>query len=133
MAEEEKRDRGFKVTDRRISLDEVEQEVEEKQPLKEEKPQKDQQKGTASKEEKLPPISFSQFIMSLATNALIFMGATPHPETGETMTDLASARQTIDILGMLREKTRGNLTPEEEKFFDNLLAQLRLTFVQKGK
>jgi hypothetical protein len=116
-------------------LDEVEQEVEEKQPLKEEKPQKDQHRESAPKEKdgNLPPISFSQFIMSLATNALIFMGATPHPETGETMTDLASARQTIDILGMLREKTKGNLTAEEEKFFDNLLAQLRLTFVQRGK
>lgn len=127
MAEEEKKDRGFKVTDRRMSFDESEKATEEKEP------QAEQKKESAADREPLPPVSFSQFVMSLATNALIFMGAAPHPETGQTMTDLDSARQTIDILGMLREKTKGNLTAEEEKFFDNILAQLRLAFVQKGK
>lgn len=126
MGEEEKKDRGFKITDRRLSFNENEE-------MSKEKPHVEQKREFSSKQDTLPPISFSQFIMSLATNAFIFMGITPHPETGETITDLVSAHQTIDILGMLREKTKGNLTEEEEKFFDNILAQLRLTFVQKGK
>jgi hypothetical protein len=58
------------------------------------------------------------------------MGAAPHPDTGKHEADPVSARETIDLLGMLREKTRGNLTDEETKFFDALLYDLRVRFVE---
>ncbi len=83
-------------------------------------------------EPKAGPIDFYTFVLSLGSSAFIHLGEAPHPETGAPMApDLLLAQQTIDILAMLREKTKGNLTPEEDKFMENLLTDLRLRFVQK--
>ncbi len=79
------------------------------------------------------PIEFNTLVLGLASTALIHLGETPHPETQQTEANLVLARQSMDLLGVLREKTRGNLTPAEEKFFDSLLADLRLRFVQASK
>ena len=78
-----------------------------------------------------PQIDFVTFVMSLASSAFVHMGDAPHPETGETREQLVFAKQTIDILGMLEAKTKGNLSAEEEKFLENLLADLRIRYVQK--
>jgi hypothetical protein len=79
-------------------------------------------------------IDFYTFIFSLGSSAFIHLGDAPHPETGQQVApDLALAQQTIDLLAMLKEKTRGNLTAEEEKFLDTLLLDLRLRFVEKSK
>lgn len=79
------------------------------------------------------PIDFYTFVLSLGSSAFVHMGDAPHPETGERMTpNLQVAHQTIDILAMLQEKTRGNLTPQEEKFLENLLTDLRLRYVAKA-
>jgi hypothetical protein len=79
------------------------------------------------------PIDFYTFVLSLGSSALIHLGDAPHPETGEPQQpNLPVAHQTIDILAMLREKTRGNLTPAEEKFMENLLTDLRLRYVTKA-
>ena len=64
---------------------------------------------------------------------LIHLGDAPHPESGEVKIDLGLAKQTIDILGMLEEKTRGNLTADEARFLEGLLADLRLRYVGKQK
>jgi hypothetical protein len=78
-------------------------------------------------------ISFSTFIVSLGTAVLIHLGGAPNPETGQTAKDLPLARQNLDLLSMLRLKTQGNLTAEEEKLFDGLLTDLRLRFVEASK
>ncbi len=83
----------------------------------------------AEADEAAPPLDFTTFVLSLGSTALIQMGAAPNPETSETKKELALARQTIDLLGMLRERTQGNLTEEEAKFFDALLYDLRVRFV----
>jgi len=75
------------------------------------------------------PIDFTSFLMGLASTAFIHLGEAPHPETGQREQDLVLARQSLDLLSMLREKTRGNLSAEEERFFDGLLTDLRLRFV----
>lgn len=75
------------------------------------------------------PINFTAFVLGLASTALIHMGATPHPDTGSIQRDEALARQSLDLLAMLKEKTRGNLTPDEERLFSTLLTDLRLKFV----
>lgn len=83
-------------------------------------------------EEKKAGIDFYTFVLSLGSSAFVHLGDAPHPETGElAKANLVLAQQTIDIIAMLREKTKGNLTPEEEKFVDNLLTDLRLRFVTK--
>ncbi len=80
------------------------------------------------------PIDFYTFVLSLGSSAFVHLGDAPHPETGAPAEpDLLLAHQTIDILAMLRDKTKGNLTPEEEKFLDALLTDLRIRFVEKSK
>ena len=82
----------------------------------------------------LPKIDFSTFLLSLSTTALMQLGAVPNPETGEKLEpDLAFARQTIDTLEMLRDKTAGNLDDEERKLFDSLLYELRMKYVEREK
>jgi hypothetical protein len=79
------------------------------------------------------PIDFYTFVLSLGSSAFVHLGDAPHPETGaQVEPDLLVAKQTIDILAMLREKTKGNLTPEEEHFMETLLTDLRLRWVQKS-
>ncbi|HEY1089157.1 MAG TPA: DUF1844 domain-containing protein [Archangium sp.] len=77
-------------------------------------------------------LSFSAFVLGLASSALIHLGAHENPETGTMTVDLVLARQSIDVLAMLREKTRGNLTADEEHLFNSVLADLRLRFVEKS-
>ncbi len=80
------------------------------------------------------PIDFYTFVLSLGSSAFVHLGDAPDPETGKAgATDLLLAHQTIDILAMLQEKTKGNLTPEEEKFLDALLTDLRIRFVERSK
>jgi len=79
------------------------------------------------------PITFSTFLIGLASSALIHLGVAPNPETGKAERDLVLARQSLNLLGMLQDKTRGNLTAEEKQLFDNLLADLRLRFVEANK
>ena len=79
------------------------------------------------------PIEFTTFLLGLASTALIHLGDAPHPETGKPARDLVMAHETLDLLTMLREKTRGNLTPEEEQLFNTLLTDLRLRFVEAAK
>jgi hypothetical protein len=76
------------------------------------------------------PIAFTTFLAGFAASALIHLGISPHPETGAVARDLAGARQTLDVLSMLREKTRGNLTAEEDRFFEHVLTDLRIRYVE---
>ena len=75
------------------------------------------------------PASFLSLIMSLASNAAASLGMMPHPVTGETGVDLKTAKHWIDVLGMLEQKTRGNLDPQEEQVLEGLLADLRMQYV----
>ncbi len=78
-------------------------------------------------------ISFSAFILGLASSAMIHLGDAQNPETNTTGVDLAMARQSLDLLDLLHEKTNGNLSSEEAQLFSSLLTDLRLRFVEKTK
>ena len=90
-------------------------------------------RGEASTTPGHSPIAFNTFIIGLASTALIHLGDTANPETGRTERNLELARESLELLSMLREKTRGNLTEEEEKLFATLLTDLRLRFVEASK
>ena len=75
------------------------------------------------------PASFLSLIMSLASNAAASLGMMPHPVTGETGVDLQTAKHWVDVLGMLEEKTQGNLDEQEAQMLENLLADLRMQYV----
>lgn len=75
------------------------------------------------------PASFVNFLSTLATNAAAALGAVPHPATGQRSLDLDSGKFWIDVLAMLRDKTKGNLHAKEAKLLDGLLADLRMQYV----
>jgi Domain of unknown function (DUF1844) len=84
-------------------------------------------------DEALPGIDFATFIMSLSHSAILHLGEAPHPETNKLETNLVLARQTIDLLGVLEEKTKGNLTGGEERLLTQVLFDLRMRFVEVQK
>lgn len=80
-----------------------------------------------------PDINFSAFLMGVYTQILIFLGDIPNPETNQITVNLDIAKQNIQVLSIIEEKTKGNLTPEEEHLFKEILTTVRLQFVKKVK
>ncbi|MFZ2447097.1 MAG: DUF1844 domain-containing protein [Syntrophobacteraceae bacterium] len=78
-----------------------------------------------------PEVSMATFIFSLSSSALVHLGEIPEPETNQTRLDLAIAKQIIDTLGMLQEKTMGNLDQDEDRLMRSVLYDLRMRYVQK--
>lgn len=76
------------------------------------------------------PASFANFVLSLASQAAAALGMSENPTTGQIRVDLQSGKYLIDVLGMLKDKTVGNLHPLEDKLFGQLLGELRMQFVQ---
>jgi len=128
MSEQNKK--GFTVTDRRIGQD---QEGQAKAEAEAQAPGSSQVSSECKCPEAFPPMTFASFIISLNTSALIHLGLLPDPGTGQTHKEPELARQTIDLLGILKEKTRNNLSKEEQDLLDNLLFDLRLKFVELCK
>jgi len=137
--EEEKADKGFKVTDRRMFTTEdekAETSQADESLLKEEKPPSPEGEKGGEKEEKieevpLPEINFSTFIFSLSHSSMLHLGELAHPVTKKVEKNLPMAKQTIDIIGMLKEKTKGNLTKEEQALIENILHDLRMRYVKE--
>ena len=137
MTDEEEK-KGFTVRDRRFSTQPEPPMESEKKEAKTETASRD---GDAEKmgqtkssmPSSLPEIDFSSFVFSLSTSALCHLGEVPDPVTQRIEKDLPLAKQTIDILGMLQEKTRGNLAPEEARMLEGILADLRWRYVREAK
>jgi hypothetical protein len=126
----EDQDQGpkFKVVDRRGVTDEGtevagkgSQNTEPKKPLESAEPKT------------RPPVSFLLFVQSLAHQAMMALGMVPWPDSGLIKVELTLAKETIDILQMLKEKTLGNLSQEETVLLDSLLYQLKIAFVELSK
>ncbi len=83
--------------------------------------------------EPLPEINFSTFVISLSTQALMHLGEIASPLSGKVETDLPVAKQMIDILGMLQQKTRGNLDSGEDRLIEDILFDLRMKYVEAVK
>ena len=124
----EDREQGFVVKDRRFSAKKEEAGSEVKEDVPPEEPQAKEEQG--DQDIPFPEINFTNFLLSLSTSVLIQLGEVKDPMTTQIEKDLPNAKQTIDLLGMLREKTKGNLTPDEEKLFENLLYDLRMRYVK---
>ena len=78
-------------------------------------------------------ITISTFLMSLSTQALMCLGDMPNPLTGKAEPDLIAARELVDIIAMLQDKTRGNLDAQEARLFEKILFDLRMRFVEKSR
>ena len=136
MPDEKGEEKGFIIKDKR-TFSHKEEELNredkepEKQPAKEETKAKEPSAEKQVDEPELPEINFPTFIISLNASALVNLGAIEDPATGTKVKNLPLAKQTIDILSMLEEKTRGNLTDEEGKILKNILYDLRIIYVKE--
>jgi len=86
--------------------------------------------------EEAPPeseVNFSSFVMSLATQAMVQLGQMAPPPGMDIPVDVESGKGTIDILAMIQQKTRGNLSKEEAKFLEDVLHTLRVSYVKRAK
>jgi len=86
--------------------------------------------NSASETDDLPAVDFTTFVLSLSHSALLHLGDAPDPNGGKSEVDLPMARQTIDLLALIQEKTHGNLTGAEEQMLTQALYDLRLRFVE---
>jgi hypothetical protein len=136
MEEESGRDEGFKFSDKRRFTTEGEtrqgDETREKESEQKGFQSVDGEKET-TRPQPLPPMDFSTFVLSLAETALFHLGLIRVPGSEEVKKDLHAARQTIDIIALLEEKTRGNLTDQEKNIITETLFQLRMAFVDASK
>jgi hypothetical protein len=82
---------------------------------------------------RLPPVDFVTFVLSLHHSVRVHLGDAPDPGSGVTEPHLALARQTIDLIALLQEKTHGNLTGEEERIIEQALYDLRMRYVEVAK
>lgn len=78
----------------------------------------------------LPKVDFSSFILSLYSSGLVQLGKVEDPSTGKKAKNLELAKHTIDMMAMLEEKTKGNLTEDENNLFKALLTEIRIAFVE---
>ena len=88
--------------------------------------------GAPAGAEETPPARFDLFVSGLAMEALIALGDMPHPATRKQGVNLPQAKYLIDLLGVLGEKTKGNLVVEEEKLLTDALYQLRMRYLSKA-
>jgi hypothetical protein len=136
-SEEQDKERGFTIVDRRGD-DEGPASDSESKTSEQRDPASPDLAGAERRAEgprpDLPAIDFATFVLSLATSALDYMGLIDDPETGQPgEKNLALARQTIDTLTMLSEKTRGNLDEQEAHLMESMLYELRMRFVEAGR
>jgi len=80
-----------------------------------------------------PEADFNFFVTTLAIQASVFLGAMPNPATNQKEEDLPQAKFLVDTLGIIKEKTKGNLTPEENALLENVLYELRMQYLEKTK
>ncbi len=144
--EEEEQKRGFRVTDRRRfagvgaqsrpeERDEAEAEEQSSASSRpEQTPPQPQAKGETAESGRIrPEISFSTFIMGLSTQTLMNLGEIPSPIDGQKKQDLDAAKELIDLLGILRDKTAGNLDANEQELLDGMLCDLRMRYVEVAR
>ena len=136
---EEQKEKGFVIKDRRlfdesgdVRTDEGQAEKTKPAPSAEEPKVPPEEKAPPEQDEQaFPEINFTGFIFSLSTTAMYHFGDFPDPVTKETKRNLPAAKQTIDILSILKTKTEGNLDEDEKQLLDGVLFELRMRFVKE--
>ena len=125
---QEEQDKGFVIKDRRFTAQKEDSQVKEQHKREEAPPQE-----SIHQEDSLPEVNFVGFLLSLSTSALIQLGVIEDPISKKADKNLPLAKQTIDLIGVLKDKTKGNLTPEEERFIEHLLYDLRMRYVKASE
>jgi hypothetical protein len=132
----EQDEQGFRVTDKRGFREDGETQTPETSNKADEKPAGEpassEESGSAEQGASArPPIDFPSYLLSYYTQGLVLLGEVPNPYTNKKEEDVDAARHTIDILTMLEEKTKGNLSNEEQQLLESVLYELRMKFMAK--
>lgn len=127
MSDEELEGDGFVIKDKRSS------QLSDEDTAAQDKEAEAAPEPSPQQEEAPFQIDFATFVMSLSQSAFYQLGEIPDPLTGKTEMNLAAVHQTIDMLIMLKEKTNGNLTPEEAKLMEQMIYELQMKYVAKSK
>ena len=133
----EKEEKGFVIKDKRIFDESGEARTEDlkkeatagDEKLEKTSPEKDDQASTH--EEYFPEVTFSSFVLSLSTTIMYHLGDFPDPETKKAKKNLAAAKQTIDLLSMIKNKTAGNLDTDEKQLLEGILYELMMRYVKE--
>ena len=138
MADEESKQagKGFTVQDRRRFSPDTGEAREEAPERSETQPKPSEERREASDQtstETLPEINFSTCVIGLSTQALMHLGEIANPVSGNVEIDVPTAKQMIDILGLLKDKTRGNLNASEDRLMEDILFDLRMKYVEAVK
>ena len=122
-------EKGFTVRDKRFSA------KEESGPAPQENKKEEGPKEQEIREETgpLPEITLTNLILSISTSALIQLGEIEDPVSNATAKNLPLAKQTIDLISLLKDKTKGNRTPDEDRIVENLLYDLRIRYVKASE
>jgi hypothetical protein len=131
--EDDKKEKGFVIKDKRIfdeSGEARKEELKKEEALTEDRPQEKKREETL-REEYVPEVTFSNFVLSLSTTVLYHFGDFPDPATNKAEKNLTAAKQTIDMLNMLKNKTVGNLDNNEKELLDGILYELMMRYVKE--
>jgi hypothetical protein len=131
--EEKGKDSGFVVKDKRHFGESAQDKQEEEVRVAGEAKQSNQESThpASEKENHYPEVNFTNFVLSLSTSALFHFGDFPEVEGGTPQKNLPAAKQTIDILDMLNEKTKGNLNNNENSLLQGILYELKMRYVKE--
>ena len=124
----DEQEKSFVIRDRRFSAQKEEGDTQAKVEAKKEEAPPGETEPV--EETALPEISFLNLILSLSTSVLIQLGEIQDPMTQQTEKNLPLAKQTIDLISLLQQKTKGNLSNEEEKLMESVLYDLRMRYVK---
>ena len=132
----EQEEQGFRVTDKRGFRENGEEQTPDVSEKAGEKPAANASSAAESAPPKQeapprPPIDFPSYLLSYYTQGLVLLGEVPNPYTNKKEEDVDAARHTIDILSMLEQKTKGNLTKEEQQLLESVLYELRMKFMAR--
>lgn len=132
--EEEKKGSGFVVKDKRLFDEEGKERGQDEKPSFAAEEKSETSKGfpgEQKQEHDYPQVNFTNFVLSLSTSALFHFGDFPEYEGGKAEKNLPAAKQTIDILDMLNEKTKGNLDKNESSLIQGVLYELKMRYVKE--
>jgi len=132
---EKNKENDFIVRDRRVSSSETSGDSTVPSTEQSEQKPSNAENATGSSSEQnrtetFPRLDFSAFILTLATTAQVGLGSVPNPQTRQSDVNLPAAKQIIDILGLLKDKTTGNLSQDEQALLDSALFNLRMQYVR---
>lgn len=129
--EEKKKDSGFVVKDKRHFGESAEDKSQEETKMAATEEKRETAEQTMNNEANYPPVNFTNFVLSLSTSALFHFGDFAEVEGATPQKNLQAAKQTIDILDMLHEKTKGNLDNNESSLIQGVLYELKMRYVKE--